>query len=292
MSTFSGLEHIVRTSEPLAPYTWLRLGGAAQYFAEPTTTEELVALVQRCHKSGTPVRILGGGSNLIVRDEGVQGLVISLAAAHFGRIERRGDTIIAGAGAKLSHLISAAVREGLKGLEELAAIPGTVGGALRGNVQAHSGDIGQAVVSATMLKTSGEMVKKAGDQLHFAHHYSNLDELVILEAEFGLEAGDPVFLTKQMQQHWIQHKAAQPLTEERCARLFKNPTGSTANQVIDDSGLRGYRVKEAVLSSRNSNFVVVSDSCRSKDVLALVDDVQKTVRQRLGIDLEPTVECW
>ncbi len=292
MSIYSGLEHIVRTNEPLAPYTWLRLGGAAQFFAEPTNTDELIALVQRAHKSSTPIRILGGGSNLVVRDEGVPGLVVSLSAAHFGRIERSGEKLIVGAGARLSHLISSAVREGLAGLEELAAIPGTVGGALRGNVQAHSGDIGQHIVAATMLKTNGEVVQKSGEQLHFAHHYSNLDELVILQAEFSLEPGDPVFLTKQMQQHWIQHKAEQPLTEERCLRLFKNPTGSTASQVIDDSSLRGYRVGDAVLSSRNSNFVVVSDSSRSKDVLALVDEVQKTVRQRLGIDLEPTVECW
>ncbi len=292
MSIFSGLEHIVRTNEPLAPYTWLRLGGAAQFFAEPTSTDELVALVHRCHKASLPIRILGGGSNILVRDEGVQGLIVSLSAAHFGRIERQGDHLLVGAGAKLGHLISTAVREGLAGLEELSAIPGTVGGALRGNAQAHSGDIGHCVVSATMLKTNGDIVTRTGDQLLFAHHYSNLDELVILQAEFGLEKGDPVFLTKRMQQHWIQQKAVQPLTEERCLRLFKNPTGSTAAQVIDDSGMRGLRSGEAVLSSRNSNFVVVSDGCCSKHVLALVEQVQKTVRQRLGIDLEPAVECW
>src|SRR3954469_7983068 len=123
----AGFEHIVRENEPLARYTWFRLGGPAQYFAEPTDVDELAAFVRRCHESGTPVHVLGGGSNLLVRDEGVPGVVISLGAAAFGRIEVSGRKIVAGGGAKLGHVISTAVREGLAGLEMLVGIPGTVG---------------------------------------------------------------------------------------------------------------------------------------------------------------------
>src|SRR3954469_10082967 len=125
MSIPSGFEHIVRENEPLAPHTWFRLGGPAQYFAEPTSVDELTALVRRCHEAGLPVRMLGGGSNLLVRDEGVTGLVVALGAAALGRIDVAGRKVAAGGGAKLGHVISTAVREGLAGLEMLVGIPGT-----------------------------------------------------------------------------------------------------------------------------------------------------------------------
>ena len=127
MPLLTGLEHIVRENEPLAPYTWFRLGGAAQFFAEPTTVEELAAVVQRSHREGLPVRVLGGGSKVLVRDEGVSGVVVSLSAAAFGQIRVAGSSIIAGGGAKLGHVISTAVREGLAGIEMLVGIPGTLG---------------------------------------------------------------------------------------------------------------------------------------------------------------------
>ncbi len=292
MSLFAGLEHIVRQEEPLAPYTWLRLGGTAQYFAEPTSFDELSQVIRRCHEQGLHVRVLGGGSNLLIRNEGVRGMVVHLSNANFARIERKGQGVVAGSGAKMGHLIATAVREGLAGLEELAAIPGTVGGALHGNAGAPSGDTGQWVASVTLLSQTGEIVVREKNALRFAHHYSNLDELVILEATFALEAGDPAILTKRMQQHWIQQKAIQPLSEEHCGRLFKDPVGSTAAQVIDDAGLKQHRVGQARLSSRNSNFVLVDPGSPSQDVLSLIDDLQKKVQQRSGIDLEPTIECW
>src|SRR6188508_1962404 len=139
----AGFEHITRENEPLGPYTWLRVGGAAQYFAEPTSIEELAALVHRCYESGLPVRVLGGGSNLLVRDEGVPGLVVALGAATFGSIHIAGRRVTTGGGAKLGHVISSAVREGLAGLETLVGIPGTIGGALHTNAGTLGGDIGQ-----------------------------------------------------------------------------------------------------------------------------------------------------
>src|SRR5262245_24808099 len=163
----SGFEHITRENEPLAPCTWLRLGGAAQYFAEPTTVEELTALVRRCHEAELPVRVLGGGSNLLVRDEGVRGLVLSLGAAVFGRIQVAGRKLTAGGGAKLGHVISTAVREGLAGLEMLVGIPGTVGGALHTNSGTHSGDIGQSTASATVMTRQGQIVTRQKSEWRF-----------------------------------------------------------------------------------------------------------------------------
>ena len=127
MGLFSGFEHIIREREPLAPYTWFRLGGVAENLAEPTSAEELEELVKRCGEQDVPVRMLGGGSNLLVRDQGVPGLVIHLGAAAFSEITVADNVITAGAGAKLGHVIDA-VREGLAGLEPLVGIPGTIGG--------------------------------------------------------------------------------------------------------------------------------------------------------------------
>src|SRR5258708_6769625 len=190
MAIPAGFEHIVRENEPLAPYTWFRLGGRAAYFAEPTNVEELSALVRRCHEEGLPVRMLGGGSNLLVRDEGVPGMVVALGAAAFGRIEVAGRKLIAGGGAKLGHVISTAVREGLAGLEMLVGIPGTVGGALHTNAGTHAGDIGQTAASGTVMTRKGEIVTRQKNELRFGYRNSSLDELVILEATFELEGGD------------------------------------------------------------------------------------------------------
>src|SRR5262245_49148008 len=169
MAIPSGFEHITREQEPLAPYTWFRLGGKAQYFAEPTSVEELAALVRRATADGLAIRILGGGSNLLVRDEGVSGLVIHLAAAAFGKITVEGRRITAGGGAKLGHVISTAVREGLAGLETLMGIPGTVGGALHTNAGTHSGDIGHFTASATVMTRTGEIVTRQRRELRFGY---------------------------------------------------------------------------------------------------------------------------
>src|SRR6185436_12971141 len=198
MAIPSGFEHITREQEPLAPYTWFRLGGKAQFFAEPTSVEELTGIVRQAAKEGLAVRILGGGSNLLVRDEGVSGLVIHLSAAAFGAIQVQGKRIIAGGGAKLGHVVSTAVREGLAGLEQLVGIPGTLGGALHTNAESHSAYIGQWTQSATVMTRKGDIVSRKRDELRFGYRDSSLDELVVLEATLELEKGDAAKLTKHM----------------------------------------------------------------------------------------------
>src|SRR5689334_22341028 len=143
MSLISGFEKIVRTGEPLAPLTWFHLGGPAEYFAEPNNPDELAALVRRCRDENVPMRILGGGSNVLISDQGVAGVVLRLTSQAFNEIVISDDSLSAGGGAKLSQIISHSVREGLAGLEPLVGIPGTLGGALHGNAGGHGGDIGQ-----------------------------------------------------------------------------------------------------------------------------------------------------
>ncbi len=288
----AGFEHIVRENEPLARYTWFRLGGPAQYFAEPTNIDELAALVRRCHESGLAMRLLGGGSNLLVRDEGIPGVVISLGAAEFGRIQASGRKIIAGGGAKLGHVISTAVREGLAGLEMLVGIPGTIGGALHTNAGTHAGDIGQCATSAKVMTRKGEIITRQKNELRFGYRISSLDELAILEATLELEPGDSKYLTKQMQQAWILKRAEQPLSDQQTGQIFKNAGGVSAASLIEDAKLGDAKVGDASISERNANFIVVGPQATSRDVLELIEYVRKGVAERTGSELELALEVW
>lgn len=288
----TGFEHIVRENEPLAPYTWFRLGGAAQFFAEPTSVEELSALVRRAAEEGLSVRVLGGGSNLLVRDEGVAGLVVSLSAAAFGRIQVAKQRLTVGGGAKLGHAISTAVREGLSGIEMLVGIPGTVGGALHTNAGTHGGDIGQSAAAASVMTRRGEIIARGKGELRFGYRDSSLDELVILEAALDLEPGDPVYLTKQMQQAWILKRAEQPLSDQRMGQIFKSPGGTSAEALIEDAQLRGAKVGDAQISDRNANFIVAGPQATSRDVLELIERVRASVAERTGVELETSLEVW
>ncbi|HEX5033697.1 MAG TPA: UDP-N-acetylmuramate dehydrogenase, partial [bacterium] len=288
----SGFEHITREQEPLAPYTWFRLGGKAQYFAEPTSVNELQGLVQQAAKDKLAIRILGGGSNLLVRDEGVGGLVIHLAAAAFGKIAVEGKRIIAGGGAKLGHVISTAVREGLAGLEQLVGIPGTLGGALHTNAGSQNADIGQWTQSATVMTRKGDIVSRKREELRFGYRDSSLDELVVLEASLELEKGDPATLTKRMQQHWILKRAGQPLGAGGTGCIFKNPGGVSAASLIEEAELKGARVGDVEICDRSPNFILAGPRAKSRDVLELIEHVRKVVAEKTGTNLEIAIEIW
>ncbi|MEO8493951.1 MAG: UDP-N-acetylmuramate dehydrogenase [Planctomycetota bacterium] len=292
MGLFSGFEHIVREQEPLAPFTWLRLGGPAEYFAEPTSVDELVALVKHCADHDVGVRVLGSGSSLLVRDAGVSGLVLHLAAAAFSQISASGNKVVAGGGAKLSHVISTAVREGLAGLEQLAGIPGTVGGALHDNVDANGTDIGHWTTQATMLTRAGNMIEQNADLLRFAYRSSSLDELAILSAEFTLEKADSQMLTKRMQKFWIVKQSSQPAANENPACVFKDVGGMNAGSLIDQAGCKGAVVGKAVVSARDSRFIVANPGTTSDDVLQLIEKIQAAVQEQLGVELETQVQIW
>jgi UDP-N-acetylmuramate dehydrogenase len=292
MEIFDGLEHIVRENEVLAPYTWLRLGGTSQYFAEPTTVDELRQLVLRCRQNELPIRVLGSGSNLLVRDEGVAGLVVQLAAPAFCDIAVHERTVTAGGGARIGHVISTAVREGLSGLETLVGIPGTVGGALRGNANAHGTDVGQWTHRVSMLTRSGEIKEYQQAELRFSYRSSNLDELAILSATFQLEPGDPRELTQRMQKLWIVKRNSQPLIHQNTACMFANPGWATAASLIEQAGLAGTRVGEAEISDRDANYVVAHPGSTAKDVLRLVELVRTKVAEQLSVELEPALEIW
>ncbi len=292
MAFTTGFEHIVRDNEPLAPYTWFRLGGSAEYFAEPTSVEELAELVRRCHDEGVAVRVLGGGSNLLIRDQGVQGLVVMLSAPAFGEIAIQPPTVVAGGGAKLGHVISTAVREGLAGLEALAGIPGSVGGALHRNADAGGSDIGQWTKSAQVMTRTGDLLERTKGDLRFAYRQSNLDELVILSAEFELEPADARQLTKRMQKQWIVQKASQPQGNQNLGCIFKDVGGVSAAELVENAGLRAAQVGGAIMSEHNANFIIANPGATAADVIGLIELLKNGVQERLGVQLQEQVEIW
>jgi UDP-N-acetylmuramate dehydrogenase len=293
MAALRGFEPIVRQSVPLAPYTWFRLGGPAQYFAEPRSVDELAALARRAAEEELPVRLLGGGSNILVREEGPTGVVIHLSNPVFSQMRTLpGGIVAAGGGTKLGHAISYSVREGLAGLEALVGIPGTIGGALHGNAGGRGGDIGQWTCRATVMTRGGEFIERARQDLAFAYRESSLDELVIVEAQFQLEEDDPVELTQRMQKQWIVKKAGQPLGHQHTGCIFKSPRGMSAGMLIDQAGMKGTRVGGAEVSDRHGNFIVAEPGATSQDVLKLIDLVRDRVLTRQGVELELEIEVW
>ncbi|WP_437190889.1 UDP-N-acetylmuramate dehydrogenase [Planctomicrobium sp. SH527] len=282
----------IRLDEPLAQHTWLKIGGPAQVFAELKTVDELQRIVKAAEAEDIPVRILGGGSNLLIRDEGVSGLVIQLNGDEFKQISVNGSTVRAGGSALLSHVISQTVSAGLAGLESLVGIPGTVGGAIRGNAGGRHGEIGQFVKSVEVMTSQGDIVTRSGDELSFGYRSSSITDAVILSTELDLKAGDIDELTRRMRQVWITKKASQPFSFQSAGCIFKNPRGLSAGSLIEQAGLKAMRIGGAEVSDRHANFIVTTPGATSADVLNLINAIQARVREHHGIDLETEITIW
>lgn len=292
MKALDEFSQILRPQQPLAPLTWLQLGGPAEYLAEPRDQDELSALVSRCYDAQIAVRLLGGGANVLIPDAGVPGVVVQLTSEMFTKVRTQKSHVTVGGGAKLSQLVTETVRQGLAGLETLAGIPGTVGGAAHGNAGGRGGDIGQWIRKATVMTKTGEVHERNRDDLVFAYRQSSLDELVILSVEFELAEDDPQELTKRMQKQWIVTKANQPLSHQPCACAFKNPRGMSAGMLIEQAGLKGTRVGGAEISERYTNFLTVEPEATSEDVRTLLQSICQEVQTRLGVVLEPELQIW
>jgi len=292
MPSLDDFNEITRRDEPLAPHTWMKVGGPAQLFFEPRSVDELKGVASACHAAGLPIRVLGGGSNILVRDEGVPGAVIRLSAPAFAEVAIEGERLKAGAGALLSHVVTRAAEAGLAGLESLVGIPGTVGGAVRGNSGGRTGEIGEHVTRVTVLTAQGDVVVREEDELSFAYRSSSLNELAILSVEFDLKPENADEIAQRMKKTWVLKKAAQPLSFQSAGCIFKNPRGQSAGALIEQAGLKGTRVGKCEVSDRHANFIVTDAGVRSADVLTLIDLIRTTVAEKYGVDLELEIQVW
>ena len=283
---------LVQHKLPLAPFTYLKVGGQAEMFVQPRDREELARVVRHCFEQRIPLRVLGNGCNLLVSDEGVKGVVVRLSEPVFSGVTVAGQSVKAGAGAPLSLLISQAARHGLAGLEVLVGILGTVGGSLRSNVGGRTGEIGQFVRRIEVMDGRGTIQMREGDELSFAYQGSNLDDPVLLSAEFELEKDDPDTIVKRMRKAWIVRKACQPLTFQAAARIFQDPRGLNAAALIDQAGLARTRVGGAEVSERDANYIIVHPGGTARDVLRLIELVRSRVQERFNVGLELEITVW
>lgn len=279
---------INKPKEPLAPYTHLRVGGPAEAFVQPRTRDELSAIVRRCFEKNIPLRVLGGGNNVLIRDEGVNGVVLRLSAPEFTQVTVDGKRVRAGSGVSLSSLISASARHGLAGLETLVGVRGTVGGVLRHNVGERSGEIAQFLRRVEVLDRRGNVQIREREDLDYGAH----DDPVLLSGEFELERDAEAAIVKRMRKAWIQRKAAQPFSFQASGRMFKSPRGMNAAGLIEQAGLAGTRVGGAQVSERDANYIVADAGTSARDVLRLIELVRSRVQENFHVELELKLSIW
>ncbi len=292
MTIHTAFPEIVKTNEPLAPYTHLKIGGPAQFLVEPRSVEELRQVLQHCKQQQLPLRMLGGGYNLLVGDAPIPGVVLRLQHAAFAMISAENTTVRAGGGAMLFDLIATTVATGLGGLETLVGIRGTVGGSVRCNVGDRNGEIGSSVRRVAVMHDDGTEHIRNRDDLTFSDHRSDLDEPVILWVEFELLKEKPEALLKRMRRAWIQRKAQEPLTLQAAVRLFRQPQGQSAAKLIERAGMAKYRIGGAELSDRNPNYVVAHAGTTAQDILTLMEIVQARVFEHSTVKLERELNIW
>jgi UDP-N-acetylmuramate dehydrogenase len=286
------LEEIVKTDIHLCNYTWFGLGGSADYVITPRTVEELSTVVQRCNENELPVRIVGYGSNLLVGDEGVRGAVIKLEGEDFMRTEFEEEGLSVMAGASLSKVVLECVRKGLGGIEALTGIPGSIGGAIKMNAGGTFGDIGAAVESVTLMDREGKVFEKSKPELVFDYRKVNITAKLILGAKVVLAESDPEQMLRTTKEIWIYKKNSQPLNTRNAGCIFKNPRGLSAGAMIDRAGLKGKRVGGAVVSEKHANFIIAEEGCKSSDVMQLIEDIRKRVKEEFELELELELEIW
>jgi len=278
-----------RREEPLATKTTMRVGGAARLYAEPASLEDLSLLLAEARAREISLFVLGRGSNLIVPDEGVDGLVLSLAHETWSRFEPRGDgRVWAGAGLRLKQLCGLAAKAGLVGFEFLEGIPGSVGGALRMNAGAMGGWMFDVVDEVQLVTLDGEVRTLPKSAMHVDYRYcGELQDAIALGALLRpASSADVDAVKRQMDAYARKRHESQP-REASAGCIFKNPPGTSAGRLIDECGLKGTRVGDAEVSPVHGNFIVNHGKARAADVLELVRRVRAKVKEARGVDLEP-----
>lgn len=281
----------VRMQEPMSSHTTFRIGGPADYFVMPETTEELAEILKLCKEENMPYFILGNGSNLLVGDQGIRGVVIQLYK-NFDGLLIEGTKITAKAGAMLIRVAKEAGKAGLTGLEFASGIPGTIGGAMVMNAGAYGGEMKDVVSQVTVLTKDGDIKTLTGEEMNFRYRGSVVEDkgYIVLEAVFELKAGDLEEIQTRIQELSIQRKTKQPIEYPSAGSTFKRPVGYFAGKLIQDAGLRGYSKGGAQVSEKHCGFVINTGGATAADVMQLIQDVSDKVEAQFGVALEPEVK--
>jgi len=288
----------IKQNEPLSKHTSYSIGGPADLFVSPADRDDLLRLLQDIKRKGLKYFILGSGTNLLVRDGGFRGVVISLQRMDAVRIEREYRSIggtfavtLAEAGAYLPKVLAFAVEEGLTGLEFAAGIPGTVGGAISMNAGTTTGEMGDVVDSVTLLSPDGHQVTRSRDEMDFGYRASSIPEgHLVLDARIVLRRGDKVKIKERVKELLDLRKRRQPWGLPNAGSVFKNPQEESAGKLIESAGLKGKAVGGAQISDKHANFIVNRGDAKAADVLALMELMKEKVLEVHKVRLEPEIK--
>ena len=276
--------------EPMAKHTSFRIGGPADVLAQPGNEAELAELLKRAADHAMPVTLVGNGSNLLVRDKGIRGLVIKLSNL-FSSITVDGNVLTFGSGISLAMASKKAASLSLSGLEFAVGIPGTIGGAVYMNAGAYDGEMAKVVTSVQVMDRQGQSSQLKADELDFSYRHTALQNsgLIVTSVTVSLQPGEAESIKAKMDDFSQRRIAKQPLELPSAGSMFKRPVGYFAGTLIEQTGLKGYTVGGAQVSTKHAGFVVNVGGATAKDVLQLIRDVQDRVLAVQGVQLEPEV---
>jgi UDP-N-acetylmuramate dehydrogenase len=292
MSWWSEFANRMEFDAPIGRDTWFRLGGPARYLFRPRDAEDLAALIVRTRQEDIPVRVLGGGANVLISDDGVDGVVVRLDGDAFRQVDRSNSVIEVGAGVDLMRLSTDCSSRGLSGLESMAGIPGTVGGAVHMNAGGRLGEFGDVVRQIRVLGRDGETETWTHERIGFEYRKSALGDNIVLSAQLRLVQDDPQRVKRRFAECYEQKRRSQPLGERSAGCIFKNPDGGFAGEMIDRAGLKGTCRGAASVSEQHANFIIARRGATASDVLHLIDLVRERVRSIFGVELETEIEIW
>ncbi|BDG34855.1 UDP-N-acetylmuramate dehydrogenase [Saccharococcus caldoxylosilyticus] len=284
-----GKENVLR-DEPMKYHTLVKIGGKADFLVWPTTYEQVVDVIRLKEKFQIPFTLLGNGSNVIVRDGGIRGIVMQLK--HLAEIKVEGEKIIAQSGADIKAVSRFALEHSLTGLEFACGIPGSVGGAIMMNAGAYGGEVKDVLDHVKVVTQKGELKTMYKDDLQLGYRTSIISKThdVVLEVVFQLEKGDPQKIKAKMDDLTFQRESKQPLEYPSVGSVFKRPPGYFAGKLIQDSGLQGKGVGGAEVSTKHAGFIINKNNATAADYIATIEMVRKTVKEKFGVELELEVK--
>jgi UDP-N-acetylmuramate dehydrogenase len=278
----------IRINEPLAPHTWMKVGGPADYYLEPQSRAEVIKIVNYFRQHEYPILILGRGSNLLVSDEGFRGAVINLENA-LNRIHIEENLVVVEAGVRLSKFVDFCIQHSLAGVEMLPGIPGTVGGAVVMNAGAYGGETADYLTEVEVVRDGlVQLIPK--ERCGFSYRRSAFEHDVVLAATFRLFQGDKEELQRRRREFIMKRNETQPLELPNSGSMFKNPAGTYAAKLIEQVGLKGKRIGGAQISPRHANFIVNLGGATAEDIMRLLDLARRSVYQNTGIQMELEVK--
>ncbi len=284
-------EKRILRNEPMKKHTTFRIGGPADVLVKPATITEIEQVLQCCEEQAVPYYVVGNGSNLLVGDEGIRGVVLQLGN-DFSEVEVcEDDTIWVQAGCMLSKVANLAAEHALTGMEFAAGIPGTIGGAVMMNAGAYGGEMKDIIECVTLLTPDREVLILPQDQMEFGYRESivSKENYIVLEAKLRLQKGEPEAIEAKMKEYSEARRSKQPLEYPSAGSTFKRPEGYYAGKLIMDTGLAGYRVGDAQVSEKHCGFVINCGQATAKDVTAVMNDVIHRVAEAYQVELEPEV---